>query len=69
MANKYAATCYRCGLEIPPGEGVFEKTGKAQRKKWPGLPLPKWLAQHHSCAAEWKGTTRHYQWAQINSPK
>lgn len=60
MPNRYAATCYRCGKTIPPGEGVLERTGFSQRKKW-GVPLPKYLVQHHDCATKYRGTTIHYR--------
>lgn len=63
MPNRYAGTCYRCGEEVPPGAGVFEKTSRSQARKWPGKIIPKWLTQHHHCAAEFKGTARHYQYA------
>ena len=61
MPNRYAAPCYRCGQIVQPGEGVFEKIGSWQRKKWPTLPYGnKWHCQHHTCAVEWRGTAQHY---------
>ena len=63
VTNRFPGICYRCGLAIPPTEGVFEKTGHMQRKKWPGRNLPKWLTQHHECAVQYRGTTVHYIFA------
>lgn len=61
MSNKYGGICYRCGEYINPGDGVFERTGHAHRKKWPGRWLPRWLTQHHSCAKKYRGSHVHYQ--------
>lgn len=63
MPNRFAGTCYRCGEIVPPGEGVFEKVTRSQLRKWPNVCLPKWLTQHHKCAAKFRGTSRHYQFA------
>lgn len=28
MRNKFGGTCYRCGLQVDPGTGYFEKVRK-----------------------------------------
>lgn len=61
MPNHFADVCYRCGKLCLPGEGVFEKVGRPQRRKWPGHQLPNWLTQHHDCAARFRGTSVHYK--------
>ena len=62
MPNRHSGICYRCGKEVAAGEGVFEKTGRPQMKKWPNQFLPKWLLQHHECAIIHGGTSTHYQY-------
>lgn len=37
-------------------------TGKNDTR-WPGRQLPKWQLQHHSCAALYRGTAKHYRLA------
>lgn len=61
MANKHASICYRCGLRVDAGAGVFEKVSASQARKWPGYELPRWLTQHHECASKWRGTAQHYR--------
>lgn len=61
MPNRFADVCYRCGELCAAGEGVFEKVGRSQAKKWPGKKLPRWFTQHHDCAVQFRGTSVHYQ--------
>lgn len=64
MSNRFPGVCYRCGKDVPPRSGVFEKVTAAQREKWPGkMAGVKWLIQHHSCAAKYKGTAVHFRFA------
>jgi hypothetical protein len=44
MRNKYAGTCYRCGLRVEPGDGHFELFRGAFR------------VQHATCAIQYRGT-------------
>lgn len=60
MPNRHAEVCYKCGNMCEPGQGVFEKIGKAQRKKWPGLPYGKrWHVQHHECVRDYPMNAHH----------
>lgn len=60
MANKFGATCYKCGKYVAPGAGVFERVSSVQRKKWPRLDIKtKWLTQHHECVRKYSSMT-HY---------
>ena len=62
MRNIHPGTCYRCGEQVYPGTGHFEKVSKVQRKKWPDLGLrTAWLLQHAYCAIKYRGTDTHYQ--------
>ena len=64
MPNRYADTCYRCGEMCQPGDGVFEKVGASQIRKWSAFGREvKWLVQHHKCAAFFRGTAVHHQYA------
>lgn len=42
MRNKFAGTCYKCGLPVPAGAGYFEKVQSKDRA--PGGP--RWRTQH-----------------------
>ena len=44
MRNRFAGTCYRCGLTVAAGEGHFERFRGA------------WRTQHATCAIEFRGT-------------
>lgn len=44
MRNKYSGICYRCGENVPPGEGHFERFRGS------------WRTQHASCAIKFRGT-------------
>lgn len=44
MRNKYSGVCYRCGGNVVPLEGHFEKQGRV------------WLVQHADCAIKYRGT-------------
>lgn len=60
MPNRYEGVCYKCGLTVKVGAGVFEKVGASQRKKWPSMSRSdKWLTQHHECVRAYPATT-HY---------
>lgn len=48
MRNKYKGICYRCGTEVAPGKGHFEKTRTG------------WRTQHAECAIKYRGTDKHY---------
>lgn len=61
MTNKYPGVCYRCGGHVAPGEGVFEKIGSRQIRKWGRFTRNNWHVQHHECAKRWRGTSQHYQ--------
>jgi hypothetical protein len=68
MRNKYKATCYRCGKIIHEGDGHFEKTNKHNIKNHPRIPRGiKWLAQHSSCAIQYRGTDKSI-YASIENP-
>lgn len=60
MPNRFAGTCYRCGKIVAPGEGVFERVGHRQKRKFNYQLKERWLTQHHECAIEWRGTAHHY---------
>jgi len=60
MPNRYEGVCYKCGKTVASGAGVFEKTSRVQRKKWPELSRNvKWLTQHHECVRAYSADT-HY---------
>lgn len=42
MRNKYSGICYRCGLEVLPGQGHFERYQRS------------WRVQHATCAIEYR---------------
>jgi hypothetical protein len=44
MRNEYKGTCYRCGCEVEPGKGHFERHKGG------------WRVQHASCAIIFRGT-------------
>ncbi len=44
MRNKYAGNCYRCGEQVAPGEGHFERFRGG------------WRTQHAQCAILNRGT-------------
>lgn len=44
MRNKYPGKCYRCGQNVGPGDGHFERI--------PGG----WRVQHAECAIQHRGT-------------
>lgn len=46
MRNKFKGVCYRCGKEVLPGEGHFQRSSKG---KW------KWVVQHAACAIKYRG--------------
>lgn len=64
MRNQYQGACYRCGEIVEPGAGFFERIGRDQRKKWPGI-TGRWHVQHDTCAKLWQGTSRHYRFNPI----
>ena len=43
MRNRFAGTCYRCGLRVEPGAGHFERHKGG------------WRTQHADCAVRWRG--------------
>lgn len=47
MRNQYPGTCYRCGENVPAGEGHFERNHQ---------PPFGWRVQHAECAIEFRGT-------------
>lgn len=47
MRNKYKGICYRCGEEVAPGEGHFERH------------LGRWRTQHANCAIKYRGSKQH----------
>lgn len=62
MRNKYAGVCYRCGKQVNPGEGHFEKVQQVHYKKHGDLLRgEKWLTQHSDCAIKYRGTDQHYK--------
>jgi hypothetical protein len=42
MRNKYKGICYRCGKEVKPNEGHFERKDGA------------WRTQHAECAIKYR---------------
>jgi hypothetical protein len=46
MRNKYAGTCYRCGENVQPGEGHFERHKGG------------WRTQHADCAINARSAER-----------
>lgn len=55
MRNKFPAMCYRCGKNVPEGEGHFERIRNAE----PGQA--KWRTQHAGCAVLYRGTKKHFK--------
>lgn len=45
MRNRFAGKCYRCGANVAPGDGHFERFNGG------------WRTQHASCAIEFRGKT------------
>jgi hypothetical protein len=57
MRNKFAGTCYRCGLPVAPREGHFERArgkGDWQSQKYG------WRLQHAECAIKYRGMKFEY---------
>lgn len=52
MRNKYPGICYRCGNNVAPNEGHFQRRGNNINVKIIG----RWLVQHADCAIEHRGT-------------
>jgi len=46
MRNKFKGTCYRCGKEVLPGKGHFEKIIGTKNS---------WRVQHAECAIKFRG--------------
>jgi hypothetical protein len=57
MRNKYKGSCYRCGFEVKPYQGHFEKVTENQLKKYGKAVInKKWLLQHSECAIKYRHT-------------
>lgn len=52
MRNKYSGTCYRCGENVPPNKGHFQRRGDNINVRIVG----KWLVQHADCAIKYRDT-------------
>ena len=56
MRNQYKGICYRCGKEVLPYQGHFEKVTKTQVQKYGNnVSGKKWLLQHADCAIKHRG--------------
>lgn len=60
MRNQYPGTCYRCGKNVPAGEGHFERVPPSLLTMAERARGAKFRVQHAECAIMHRGTDHHY---------
>lgn len=60
MRNKFPGTCYRCGKQVPAGEGHFERAPASRMTMAERARGAKFRVQHADCAIKYRGTDQHY---------